>query len=122
MVSSSVMELNPDISEAHALKGWYIDGGAETSFQAYNREGGQSGTVNRNEMRTINDAKTAFTDMSDKPEYFSIRATVMTIKPDNLAYPACRSPDCNKKVVEDQSSDKWRCEKCEKSWDSPEYR
>ncbi|KAI0032815.1 replication factor-a protein [Vararia minispora EC-137] len=122
MISTSMMELNPDIPEAHALKGWYIDGGSDQSFRAYNREGDASGSVNRTEMRTIHEAKTTFSEASEKPEYFSIRATVLTIKNDNIAYPACRSESCNKKVVEDQSSNTWRCEKCEKSWDSPEYR
>jgi len=121
MVSSSIMEVNPDVPQAHSLKGWYIDGGADTSFQAYSREGGFSGGVDRDQMRTVSVAKTSTAETSDKAEYFSIRATVMNVKTENLAYPACPSQACNKKVVED-SSDQWRCEKCDRTYPAPEYR
>jgi replication factor A1 len=122
MVSTSVMEVNPDIPQSHSLKGWYVDGGADTSFQAFSRDGGASGAVNRNEMRTLNDAKNSNVDTSEKPEYFSARATVMNVKPDNIAYPACPKEGCNKKVIEDPSENQWRCEKCDRLYPAPEYR
>jgi replication factor A1 len=71
-------------------------------------------------MRTINDVREAQLGMSDKPDLFAIRATIMHIKNDNIMYPACLTPQCNKKVTESQGS--WKCEKCDRSYEKPEYR
>ncbi|KAI7110499.1 hypothetical protein KC352_g36263, partial [Hortaea werneckii] len=43
------------------------------------------------------------------------------VKQDNVAYPACLSDGCNKKTVEIEPG-QWRCEKCDKTWDRPDYR
>jgi replication factor A1 len=114
--------ISPDIPEAHALKGWYMDGGTQTSFKSHTQFGlsAPGGAVNRSEMRTINDVRDAQLGMSDKPDFFSMRATVMHIKTDNIVYPACPTPQCNKKVTE--THDGWRCEKCDRSHEKPEYR
>ena len=58
--------------------------------------------------------------MSDKPDYFSLRASIMHIKADNILYPACPTPQCNKKVTETHEG--WRCEKCDRCHEKPEYR
>jgi replication factor A1 len=121
LLSSGSMTVSPDIPEAHALKGWYVDGGAQMSFASHTQAGlssGSGGAINRNEMRTIFDVKEAQLGMSDKPDFFSTRATIMHIKTDNLVYPAC--PQCNKKMTE--SNDVWRCEKCDRTYEKPEYR
>ena len=118
MMSSSIMEVNPDQEPAHLLKGWYMDGGANSTFQAYHSGGG--GGQRTDQMRTIADAKAQTAEVSEKAEYFSIRATVMNVKPDNIAYPACSTKDCNKKVIEDGNG--WRCERCDKTYPTPEYR
>ena len=78
------------------------------------------GGFNRNEMRHLSDVKESQLGMSDKAEYFSVRATVMHIKSENVAYPACPSQNCNKKVT--NLGDGWQCEKCEKTFERPEYR
>ncbi|KAH9004999.1 replication factor-a protein [Lactarius hatsudake] len=121
LLSSGSVAVSPDISEAHALKGWYVDGGAQMTFTSHSQAGlssGPGGTIDRNEMRTIFDVKEAQLGMSDKADFFSTRATIMHIKTDNLVYPAC--PTCNKKTTE--SHDGWRCEKCDRSYEKPEYR
>jgi len=115
------MAVNPDVPEAHALKGWWMDGGAQTSFSSHTQAGSSSGgVINRDEMRTIDQVKDAQLGMSDKPDFFSVRATVMHIKNDNILYPACPTAGCNKKVTE--TGDGWRCEKCDRSYEKPEYR
>lgn len=48
-------------------------------------------------------------------------ATVVYIKADNFAYPACPADRCNKKLVM-EGNDSWRCEKCDQSYEKPEYR
>ena len=122
LLSSGSLVVSPDIPEAHALKGWYMDGGAQTSFKSHSQAGlsAPGGAVNRSEMRSINDVKDAQLGMSDKTDFFSMRATVMHIKTDNIVYPACPTPQCNKKVTE--THDGWRCEKCDRSHEKPEYR
>lgn len=123
LLSSGSLVISPDVREAHDLKGWYMDGGSQISFKSHTQAGLSSasgGAVNRNEMRTINEIKDAQLGMSDKTDYFSMRATVMHIKTDNIVYPACPTPQCNKKVTETQDS--WRCEKCDRSYEMPEYR
>jgi replication factor A1 len=115
------MQVNPDIEECFILRGWYDSSGSEQTFQAHTAAGSSS-TVgfNRSEMRSLDEVKQANYGMPDKPEYFSARATVMHIKADNISYPACPTPLCNKKVIEMGNS--WRCEKCEQSFEAPEHR
>lgn len=74
----------------------------------------------RAEMRSINEVIEAQLGQQDKVDYFSTRATIMHIKSDNISYPACRTPSCNKKVVEVNGS--WRCEKCNTSFETPDHR
>ncbi|KAF8077769.1 hypothetical protein FPV67DRAFT_1775138 [Lyophyllum atratum] len=121
MFSSSTMTINPDIKECFALRGWYDSIGAGQAFQAHsNTGGGMMSGFKRAEMRSINEVKEAQLGQQDKVDYFSTRATIMHIKSDNISYPACQTPGCSKKVVEVNGS--WRCEKCNKSFDSPEHR
>ncbi|KAH9173515.1 replication factor-a protein [Lactarius sanguifluus] len=123
LLSSGSVAVSPDIPEAHALKGWYLDGGAQTTFTSHSQAGissGSGGTINRNEMRTIFDVKEAQLGMSDKADFFSTRATIMHIKTNNLVYPACQTSQCYKKMTE--SHDEWRCEKCGSCYEKPEYR
>jgi replication factor A1 len=116
------MNVNPDIPEAHMLRGWYDSVGHEQTFQTYSGigGGGSVGAFNRAEIRTLNDVKEAELGTSDHADFFSCRGTVMHIKGDNLAYPACPTSGCNKKVL--QESDGWRCEKCDRTYPKPEYR
>lgn len=72
------------------------------------------------ELLTIGEVKERQLGQSDKADYFTTCATTMHIKPENLAYPACPSEGCNKKVIEAEGQ--WRCEKCDKSYERPEYR
>jgi replication factor A1 len=131
MFSSSTMMINPDIPEAHGLRGWYDNEGNQAAgeFKTFTAAGlgvggagGAGGGMDKKERRTIQQAKDEGIGMSgDKPGYFNIRATLVYIKQDNLYYPACPSNGCNKKLVmEDQDS--WRCEKCDATYPAPEYR
>lgn len=116
------MESNPDIPEAHALRGWYDAGGNSTEFksQTSNFTGG-TGVFNRDEVRFFNDVRESELGMhGDKPEFFAARGTIMHIRSENLAYPACQTQGCNKKVIEQH--DGWRCERCDRSWEKPSYR
>ena len=116
------MQINPDIEERFVLRGWYDSSGSEQTFQAHTNSAGSFSTVvfNRSDMRSLDEVKQANYGMPDKPEYFSARATVIHIKAENISYPACPTPSCNKKVIETGNS--WRCEKCSQSFEAPEHR
>lgn len=123
MFSTSIMQVNPDIPEAHALRGWYDAAGSGQTYQAYsNANAGAGGFAqfDRAEVLPLNEVKTRELGTSDKVDTFCARATIMHIKTDTIAYPACQTQGCNKKVLE--GHDGWRCEKCNKSWDKPNYR
>ncbi|KAI0928948.1 hypothetical protein AcW1_010317 [Taiwanofungus camphoratus] len=124
MFSSSTMHVNPDIPEAHALRGWYDAAGAEQSYQSHSNAAGSgssnTGVFNRAEILPINEVKERELGTQDRVDTFSCRATIMHIKPENIAYSACPSQGCNKKVIE--GPDGWRCEKCDRSYPAPEYR
>lgn len=121
MISTSIMTINPDIPDAYVLRGWYDSGGADASFTPYSIMGFGSGgaTFNRAGVRTIEDVK-ANPQIAEKGEMFSCRGTILHIRGDNPAYPACPAQSCKKKVVD--TGDGWQCEKCEKTWEKPEYR
>ncbi|TDL24921.1 replication factor-A protein 1 [Rickenella mellea] len=123
MISTSMMNANPDIPEAHALKGWFSATGSTENFQSHSNAmpSVSSGTFNRAEVRTLSDVKESQLGQSDKPEYFSSRATIVHIKADNISYPACPSEGCNKKVTEGADG-QWKCEKCDRSYEKPEHR
>ncbi|KAJ9122401.1 hypothetical protein QFC22_001824 [Naganishia vaughanmartiniae] len=123
MFSSSTMTVNPDIGEAHSLRGWFDAEGNSVSYQNYSNAGGAGvgaavTSIRPEEMKTIGQIKDENIGMSDKQEYFSTKATVSFIKQESFSYPAC--PTCNKKVTED--SDGWRCEKCDAVYPQPVHR
>ncbi|KAI0690590.1 replication factor-a protein [Cytidiella melzeri] len=122
MASSSSMEINPDLPDSHVLRGWYDTSGNSQAFQAQSSGGATQGpvTFDRSHIQLLNDVRECGLGTGDKIEFFSSRATIMHIKTENLAYPACQTEGCNKKVVEQH--DGWRCEKCDLSFPKPSYR
>lgn len=121
LLSSGSMSVDPDIDEAHKLKGWYDAQGRQDTFQTFQNMGASLGGGGNN-SKTIQEVKDENLGMNEeKPDYFNLKATVVFIKQDNIAYPACLSPDCNKKVVEVDPG-QWRCEKCDKTHPRPQYR
>lgn len=124
MFSSATMSVNPDISEAHVLRGWYDAEGRNKAYNTFSNasvNGGMS-AVKPSELKSIGEAKDQGLGMSDKVDYFTTTATIMFIKQETFSYPACANPDqsCNKKVIDEGQG--WRCEKCERSWPSPIHR
>jgi replication factor A1 len=122
-LSSSSVLVNPDIPHSHHLRGWFDAEGKDASFAAQagaggGGVGGGGGAFRRDEFRTLHDVKEANLGWNEKGDFFSVRATIAHIKPDPVSYPGC--PTCNKKVNE--IGDKWRCEKCDTSYDAPRYR
>ncbi|KAI9725528.1 MAG: Replication factor A protein 1 [Chrysothrix sp. TS-e1954] len=125
LLSSGSMSIDPDIDEAHKLKGWYDGQGRNDEFKSHASVMGalDGGSGSRKDSyKTIAAVLEEELGMNpDKTDYFTLKATVVYVKKDNIAYPACRSEGCNKKVVEVEPG-QWRCERCDKSFERPEYR
>jgi len=121
LLSSGSMSIDPDIPEAHRLKGWYDSNGRTNNFASHSSmapvgaAGGQQGT-----LKNIAQIRDEGLGMTDQADYFTTRATIVYIKNENFAYPSCLNQGCSKKVVD--VGDGWRCEKCNVTHSKPEYR
>ncbi|XP_026688691.1 replication protein A 70 kDa DNA-binding subunit [Diaphorina citri] len=69
-------------------------------------------------MREIQDQQLG---MGDKADYCSVRGIIQVFRGSNTTYKACPSQDCNKKVI-DQNNGMYRCEKCNKEFNTFTYR
>ena len=70
---------------------------------------------------TLSQVKELNLGQKEKPDYFSVTASVIFAKKDNCLYKACPTEECNKKVTEDNTGG-YYCEKCNKSFDKFKYR
>jgi replication factor A1 len=121
LLSSGSMAVDPDIDEAHKLKGWYDAQGRSDTFTSHANLGSGTMTNRNDDTKTIAQVKDENLGMTDNPDYFSLKATVVFLRTENNYYPACASEDCNKKVLETDTG-VWRCEKCDKTMPKPNYR
>ncbi|TPX18437.1 uncharacterized protein E0L32_011678 [Thyridium curvatum] len=121
LLSSGTMAVNPDIPEAHRLKGWYDASGRNDNFATHNNMASMGGATGRpDDTKCIQQVRDENLGMEDVA-YFTLKATIVYIKQENFAYPSCLSEGCNKKVT-DMGDGTWRCEKCDMSHPRPEWR
>eukprot|EP00158_Paraphelidium_tribonemae_P003830 Partr_v1_DN26403_c0_g1_i1_m23575 putative Replication Protein len=116
--SSGTIVRNPDIPEAHQLKGWFDSAGksAEFASQSVKKQGGVIA-----QRRPLSAIQNEHLGQSDKPDYLTVRATTTNIKSDrNMWYNACPGENCQKKVTQEGSE--WRCEKCQRTYGYCDYR
>lgn len=101
----------------------YDSTGQTTTFASHSSAagGGASTDFKKDAFLTLQDAQSNEVGYGEKPDFFSTRATVAFTKPEGISYPACPTDRCNKKVTV-EAGDQWRCEKCDKTFDAPEYR
>ncbi|OJJ42023.1 hypothetical protein ASPZODRAFT_126218 [Penicilliopsis zonata CBS 506.65] len=122
LLSSGSMTIDPDIEEAHRLKGWFDAQGRTEDFQSHVSSSNATGpSFKTDHLKTIAQVREEQLGMSEEPVFFSLKATVIYIKQDNVCYPACLSDRCNKKVTEIDPG-QWRCERCDKTYPRPQYR
>ncbi|GAV64398.1 tRNA_anti domain-containing protein/Rep-A_N domain-containing protein/Rep_fac-A_C domain-containing protein [Cephalotus follicularis] len=116
-LSRSTVLVDPDIPEAKNLRSWYDAEGKGTSMASISsglspssKGGARSFYSDRVSLSQI----TANPSLGeDKPAFFSTRAYISFIKPDQtMWYRACKT--CNKKVTEAIGSGYW-CEGCQKN-------
>jgi replication factor A1 len=124
LLASGSMSVDPDIPEAHRLKGWYDASGRNDQFASHNSMMGSVGaaTGRKDQNKHIAQVKDENLGMNEQPDYFTVAATIVFIKRETFAYPACRSEGCNKKVTDLGDGTGWMCEKCNITHDRPEYR
>lgn len=130
LTPSGSLMANPDIPQAYHLKGWFDNQGINENFKSLKNEGPakQNSIANR---KLILQAQEENLGMSERPDFFSIKATINFFKTENFCYPACNNTTqlnsqmptttCNRKVFE-QSDGSWRCEKCDLNFSEPHYR
>lgn len=129
VASTTVVQINPDIPEAHTVKGWYEQGGCDSEIQdlsnqagsQMNTNGGAGVVMGHTNWKFLDQLKDEKLGMSDKADYFSTKAYVLYAKKDNSMYMACPGENCNKKVV-DNNDGTYRCEKCARSYPSFKWR
>jgi len=118
ILNSSIFHVNPDIPEAHQLRGWFDSGGMNeqaTSLSGQRMEGTSGG-----KFKTIAQIKDENLGMGQKADYFNVRAYCAFLRKENCMYQACPSAECNKKVTEENGQ--YRCEKCDRTYPDFKYR
>ena len=74
-VSSTQLQINPNLPQAHQVKDWFEKIGKSTAPLSISKEGG--GNVPRSDMRkTISQIKDEGLGRSDKPDWIALRATI----------------------------------------------
>lgn len=129
-MGTSQITFNPDLSDAHTLRGWFDSQGGkiETSLNvssaaAAANASNSNNSPNRDERKFLSQVKDESLGQHDKPDYFSTIASISYVKSENgnISYMACPTEGCNKKVIE-EGPNQYRCEKCQKVFDRCDHR
>ncbi|KAF3934837.1 hypothetical protein ABW19_dt0201204 [Dactylella cylindrospora] len=123
MVNSSSMQVDPDLEEAHRLKGWFDGEGRDSKFQSHqglNQGQGSAAGKGNYPYKTVQQIADEHLGLGEQADGYTLKGTISYIRSENMSYPACKGEGCQKKVREEGG--KWICEKCNLSWPSPEYR
>ncbi|TDG49079.1 hypothetical protein AWZ03_004564 [Drosophila navojoa] len=102
----SILKINPDIPEAHRLRVWFDNGGADNIVSVW-----RGGASFSSELITLKDAYLRNLGSGDRLNYFQCIAIVQNVIQPNSFYKACPQMYCNKKVV-DEGDGQYRCEPC----------
>ncbi|XP_023938523.1 replication protein A 70 kDa DNA-binding subunit [Bicyclus anynana] len=119
-LASTMLRCNPNVPEAHRLRGWYDNGGAGMdTVNISARSGGQSG--GSGEWLTFSEVEARRLGAGEKGDYFTLVGVLTFMFADNAVYKACPQDQCNKKLV-DQENGLYRCEKCNREYPNYKYR
>lgn len=122
LLSSGTMSVDPDIPDAHRLKGWYDSAGRNNTLgkpQNLSTMGGATGR--KDPIKTIAQVVDEKLGEGEVTSYYSIHASIIFSRTENFCYPACANEGCNKKVT-DMNDGTWNCEKCNTTHEKPDYR
>ncbi|XP_050350813.1 replication protein A 70 kDa DNA-binding subunit-like [Nymphalis io] len=119
-LGSTMLRTNPDLPDAHRLRGWYDHGGASAELVNVSaRVVGSSG--GKTEWITFKEAETRRTGSLEKGDYYNLLGVLIYTFADNAVYKACPQDSCNRKVL-DQENGLFRCEKCDREYTNFKYR
>ncbi|OWR41201.1 replication protein A 70 kDa DNA-binding subunit [Danaus plexippus] len=118
-LASTIVRVQPDVEEAHRLRGWYDNGGDSMAMVHISARVGQGG--GNAEWMTFAEAEERRLGTGDKADYFSLLGVLTFTFADNAVYKACPQEQCNKKLV-DQQNGLYRCEKCNREYPNYKYR
>lgn len=120
LLNSSTLEKDPDLPEAHRLRGWYTTVGHSENAKSLSRVGG-GGDFNA-PLHTFEEATEArLGEKLNIPDSYTVMATICLIRVENSIYKACPVESCKKKLI-DQSTGIFRCEKCNRDYPNFVYR
>ena len=105
-VSATQVLVNPDLERAFELKGWYESTGRNLQVSLPRRE------EKRSLIRDVKD---------NELEYSFVVGKFIYLKEDGLWYDSCPGENCSKKVVL-EGDGRYRCEKCNETYDSCNQR
>ncbi|KAJ4303358.1 Replication factor A protein 1 [Kalmusia sp. IMI 367209] len=123
LLSSGNMNIDPDIDEAHKLRGWFNAIGQNATFTTHQNLASAGGSNQKQDSKLIQQVLDDEDFLQDAPSYFNLKASIIFVRHNNatIAYPACSTPGCSKKVIEENSGE-WWCEKCQAKWPEPLWR
>ncbi|KAM0877104.1 hypothetical protein ACQ4PT_035749 [Festuca glaucescens] len=123
-ISSTLLKVNPDFSDAERLRQWYITEGENTACTSLS-VGGMSSMGWTDVRTTVRQIKDDNLGRSEKPNWITVMGTISNIIAENFCYPACTAEvngtSCNKKVT-NNGDGMWQGEKCDHSSQNCEYR
>jgi replication factor A1 len=129
-VSSTHIEVNPDIREAKELRAWYDNTGGNvqiyflskgSSMSGGGGEGGFKAAKSSTQRKTIAEVKEAVVS-GEKASFFETKASIMIIKSDkDMWYLACPGENCSKKVTSNGAGE-FTCDKCMTNYPSCKVR
>jgi len=131
-VTSTQIEINPDVPMAHQLRGWYDNQGGNITIYPLskiisktnsNYNGEPFGLKKSEERKTFSQIKDEGVGRGSHPDEFIVKGTVSLVKHENnIWYNACPTPKCNKKVTETGVPGQWECTKCNSTFNNYEPR
>ena len=95
-MSATVLQVNPDILEAHMLRGWFDNVGCTAASMSISSQASQ-GLLN-SAYKTFSGAKLENLSRGDNPDYYTVKALVVVVNQKRPLYQECPSQRCNKQT------------------------
>eukprot|EP01134_Creolimax_fragrantissima_P000499 CFRG0499T1 len=116
--STSMVLPEPDIPDAHRLRGWYDSAGKDIATESLSAGGGGMATRWDDDRMSLGALRDSQASMTAQPVYFITNGYIDVMRKENFIYNAC--PSCNKKVLD--TGNGYRCEACQKDYQEASKR
>ncbi|XP_033230461.1 replication protein A 70 kDa DNA-binding subunit-like isoform X2 [Belonocnema kinseyi] len=118
--SSTIIQFNPDIVEAHSLLEWFHESVQARDARLLSTPSASSSNANCPWL-TLRQVKDLNIGSPGNPNMFLTKATVNLIRDRNCIYRACPTEGCKKKLS-DLNNGMYNCEKCQTGFPNYVYR